>query len=97
MSSPVLNIIVKFPNLGGSESLILYSNGRSKGLAFEVKTETSLEMHFKSVILRSADNGTPSPLFKLVRSLCFPFVINCFKRSFCTSLFPKQFLTSLAV
>ncbi len=97
MSSPVLNIIVKFPNLGGSESLILYSNGRSKGLAFEVKTETSLEMHFKSVISRSADNGTPSPLFKLVRSLCFPFVINCFKRSFCTSLFPKQFLTSLAV
>jgi hypothetical protein len=82
MSSPVLNIIVKLPNFGGSSSLILYSNGRSKGLALEEKTETFSEMHLKSVMFRSADNGTPFPLFKLVRSFSFPFVIIYFKSSF---------------
>jgi hypothetical protein len=33
-------------------------------------------------MLRSADNGTPFPLFRLVRSFSFPLVIICFKSSF---------------
>jgi hypothetical protein len=82
MSSPVLNIIVKLSGLGASSSFILYSNGSNNGLAFEVNTEVYSTLHLRSVMLRSADNGTPFPLFKFVRSFSLPFVINSLKSFF---------------